>query len=308
MTDRVGEYLSDLAQLRRLSANTVRNYRTALQRLRHYVQPEQEEAAFDWSALDERLLRSWLVDLQRSGLGKRTLHLYMSAVRGFYLFGRKQSWWQINPAARLTLPAFHKPLPVFLTEAQMKTFLQAPAQAWREGRITRPEALRDQLIFEVLYGAGLRISELVGLPYHAVESGQGVARVIGKGGKVRLCPVGNTAMRVAQAYHDLQAQEFGLHAKRWWVSQPAGAALTCRWVQQRMKYYLRACDLPADLTPHKIRHSFATHLLNGGADLRIVQELLGHSSLSTTQIYTHVGLARLQEAYRKAHPRAESQS
>ncbi|MCD8483100.1 MAG: tyrosine-type recombinase/integrase [Verrucomicrobia bacterium] len=303
MDDRAVAYLNDLAHARRLSPNTVRNYRTALSRLKAYVSGGQG-GSMDWHAIDERTLRSWLVDLQREGVGKRTLHLYVSAVRGFYLFGRRQDWWQVNPTVRLTLPAFHKPLPTFLTEAQMEHFLAAPARLWREGSLERSHALRDQLIFEVLYGAGLRISELIGLRFADVEQSAGVARVKGKGGKVRLCPLGATAMRVAACYHRLQRDEFRCDPILFWISQPAGTPLTSRWVQQRMKFYLRSCELPIDLTPHKIRHSFATHLLNEGADLRLVQELLGHSSLSTTQIYTHVGLNRLQEAYRKAHPRA----
>jgi len=171
-----------------------------------------------------------------------------------------------------------------------------------QGAISPFTALRDRLALEILYGGGLRVSELVGLNYGAVDFGQGSVRVLGKGRKERICPLGRTAMALVERFRKTEAKATGpadpivvseLHRRL----QPAK-------VQQMVKRYLALADLPMDITPHKLRHSYATHLLNAGADLRSVQELLGHASLTTTQIYTHTSVARLKEIHAKAHPRA----
>jgi integrase/recombinase XerC len=192
-------------------------------------------------------------------------------------------------------------LPKFLTEKQVTRFLEGPSRRLEAGENTPFEASRDQLIFELLYGAGLRISELVGLRYEHVDLSTGVLRIKGKGGKERLAPMGEMATRALR----LHREEFIENPE---PTDPVVAVngkkpLSAGWVQRRMKVYLALADLPLDLTPHKLRHSFATHLLNAGADLRVVQELLGHGQLSTTQVYTHVGLDRLKDAHRAAHPR-----
>jgi integrase/recombinase XerC len=170
------------------------------------------------------------------------------------------------------------------------------------GAITPFLAWRDRLVMELLYGGGLRVSELVGLNYKFIDFTEGVARVLGKGRKERLCPLGKVAMVVLEKFRTEHARNKG----------PADPVLIntkherlgVREVQLLLKRYLALAELPLDLTPHKLRHSYATHLLNAGADLRLVQELLGHVQLATTQIYTHVTVARLQEIYAKAHPRA----
>jgi integrase/recombinase XerC len=155
---------------------------------------------------------------------------------------------------------------------------------------------------ELLYGGGLRVSELVGLTYGQIDGASGVARVLGKGKKERLCPLGRVAMAVLERFRDEFAERSGYPDPV--VVNSRRERLSVRSVQLILKKYLALADLPADLTPHKIRHSYATHLLDNGADLRLVQDLLGHASLSTTQIYTHVSVARLQDAHRLAHPRA----
>jgi integrase/recombinase XerC len=300
--ERIEQFLSYLAGERRYSPHTVRNYRLALSRLETFL---RTGAGFngDWDAVNGRDLRSWLVEIQRQKVGRRTLHLQVSACRSFYLYGRRQGWFEHNPFAGITVPKFHQPLPVFLTEAQMTELLQAPVTAGKEGATSKEEACRDLLVFELLYGAGFRISELVSLRCGDVDCVSGVAKIAGKGGKQRLCPIGSTALAVWKLYAQMRGQPEQASRETCFVSNLNGEPLSARWVQLRMKYYLQRCGLPLDLTPHKIRHSFATHLLNAGADLRMVQELLGHSSLSTTQVYTHVGLARLKEAHRSAHPR-----
>jgi integrase/recombinase XerC len=184
----------------------------------------------------------------------------------------------------------------------MKLLLTGPQRLLENQSVDAHTAWRDRLAMELLYGGGLRVSELVTLNYGAIDFESGVARVLGKGKKERLCPLGRVALKVLVKFRD----EF---ARRNAPASPVlvnadGTRMTVRAVQLMLKRYLALAGLPLDLTPHKLRHSYATHLLNAGADLRLVQELLGHSQLATTQIYTHVSMARLQEIYAKAHPRA----
>jgi integrase/recombinase XerC len=155
---------------------------------------------------------------------------------------------------------------------------------------------------ELLYGGGLRISELTALTYGAIDFERGVARVVGKGRKERLCPLGRVAIAVLTKFRAEYARSSGPNNRV--LVNPDGSPMTIRAVQLMLKRYLALAGLPLDLTPHKLRHSYATHLLNAGADLRLVQELLGHAQLATTQVYTHVSVARLKEIYAKAHPRA----
>lgn len=207
-----------------------------------------------------------------------------------------------NPFVGVPLPKLEKRLPQFLTEEQMKRLLLGP-QRLIENESERPEiAWRDRLAMELLYGGGLRVSEVVGLNFGSVDVANGVARVVGKGRKERMCPLGRVATAVLVKVRDSYAKRVGPDDPV--LTNPNGTRMTVRAVQLRLKKYLALAELPLELTPHKLRHSYATHLLNAGADLRLVQELLGHAQLTTTQVYTHVSVARLREIYAKAHPRA----
>jgi integrase/recombinase XerC len=207
-----------------------------------------------------------------------------------------------NPFSGAPLPRLERRLPQFLTEEQARKLLASPARLLEAGGCDAFTAVRDRLAMELLYGAGLRVSELVGLDHGAVDLGEGVARVLGKGRKQRICPLGRVACEVLRRFRD----EFtpGAGPGDPVLCSARGSRMTVRAVQLMLKRHLALAGLPLDLTPHKLRHSFATHLLNAGADLRIVQELLGHAQLVTTQVYTHVSIARLKDVYDKAHPRA----
>jgi len=200
------------------------------------------------------------------------------------------------------LPRLEKRLPQFLTEEQMRRLLAGPQRLLDGQDIDAFTAWRDRLVMELLYGGGLRVSELVALDYGAIDRDGGVARVRGKGGKERLCPLGRVAMAVLEKFRRDHAGDTSPGAPV--LVNSRHGRLGVGEVQKLLKRYLALAGLPLDLTPHKLRHSYATHLLNAGADLRLVQELLGHKQLATTQIYTHVSVARLQEIYAKAHPRA----
>jgi integrase/recombinase XerC len=207
-----------------------------------------------------------------------------------------------NPFIGVPLPKLEKRLPKFLTEDQMKQLLTGPSRLLENESVDAFTAWRDRLAMELLYGGGLRVSELVALNYGAIDLGSGVARVFGKGKKERLCPLGVVAIAVLRKFKNEFAHDTAFSAPV--LVTTRHQRMPVRQVQLMLKRYLALADLPRDLTPHKIRHSYATHLLNAGADLRLVQELLGHVSLNTTQVYTHVSIARLKEVYAKAHPRA----
>ena len=258
--------------------------------------------------------KAYLYRLARAQrLGPATMRLRFAALRTFYKHAAREGRVKLNPAADLTLPRLPRRLPVFLNQQQVLALLDAPRQLWmREERRLAAGArkkdrrsaqnwqmLRDVAWLEMFYSAGLRLEELVQIQRRNVDLHQGLVRVIGKGRKERLCPLGGPAVRAVEAYlgacpHDGEALFVSARGRR----------LTGRSVQLGLKRYLAAAGLDAKLTPHKLRHTFATHLLDQGADLRSVQELLGHAQLTTTQIYTSVSVERLKRVYDEAHPRA----
>ncbi len=289
-----------LTHERRVSEYTVRNYRAAVE---HFVRHLEEAGKWhdDFAAVTSIQVRSFLIEAGRNK-ARRTLHNQVSGLRAFYLYLRKQGLAENNPFVGLSLPKLDKPLPKFLTEAQMRSLLNAPILLWKDGKLGEFEAFRDSLILELLYGGGLRVSELCALNHGQVDMGQGVARVIGKGRKERLCPLGPVALQCLKTFVQRFKLEAALSAPV--VCQRSGKRTEPRQIQKLLKTHLAAAGLPLDMTPHKLRHSFATHMLDEGADLRAVQELLGHANLSTTQVYTHVSIARLKQAHMQAHPRA----
>lgn len=298
----IDRFLRFLESEKQYSQYTIRNYRQALEGLLHYVCSSGNATQDVFKLVGPLSLRSYIIEAQRSGASKRTLHLRVSAFRSFFRYLRKHGEIDHNPVAGISVPKYRRPLPKFLTEKEMARFLESPAELLESGEIDAFSASRDSLIFELFYGAGLRISEAVQANWGDYDKPSKCLKVLGKGKKERICPIGDFAAKLLEEFKSAHAVVKGrgdpvLH-------NLGGQRLTAYWIQKRMKLYLKHADLPDDLTPHKIRHSFATHLLNAGADMRVVQELLGHASLSTTQIYTHVGLKRLKDAHRQAHPRA----
>jgi integrase/recombinase XerC len=289
-----------LAKERRYSAYTVRNYRQAFEDFyRWLVGAELWERGL--GQLGSREMRDFVIEAQRR-FDRRTLHNHASGLRTFFKFWMRREKLRNNPLLGVPLPKLEKRLPKFLTEEQMKLLLTGPQRLLENEGVDAATAWRDRLAMELLYGGGLRVSELVGLSYGDIDFESGVARVLGKGRKERLCPLGRVAMAVLAKFRNEFAREKGPTSPV--LLNTKGQRMEIRGVQLMLKRYLTLAGLPLDLTPHKLRHSYATHLLNAGADLRLVQELLGHSQLATTQVYTHVSVARLKEIYAKAHPRA----
>lgn len=293
-------YLAWLAKERRYSQYTVRNYEHAFVDFYQWLVGSQMEAK-PFDEFTRREIRDYVVEAQRR-FDRRTLHLHVSGLRSFFRYWVTRKRLLRNPFTGIPLPRLQKRLPKFLTENQMETLLLGPQRLLDNETVDAFTAWRDRLIMELLYGGGLRVSELCNLQYDAIDLASGSARIVGKGGKERICPLGEVCMAVLRRwrrdFHPPGA------APNWVVVSAKGSPLKPREVQLLLKRYLALADLPADITPHKLRHSYATHLLNAGADLRLVQELLGHANLSSTQVYTHVSMARLKEVHRRAHPRA----
>lgn len=289
-----------LAKERRYSRYTLRNYRQAFDDFYRWLKASGLwERGFD--ALGPRDLRDFVIEAQRR-FDRRTLHNHVSGLRAFFKYWLKRERVARNPFLGVPLPKLEKRLPKFLTETQMKLLLAGPERLLANGSLDARTALRDRLVMELLYGGGLRVSELVALNFGAIDLSAGVGRVLGKGNKERLCPLGRVATALLVKWKDGYAGDASAAAPV--LVNASGERLPVRQVQLLLKRYLALAGLPLDLTPHKLRHSYATHLLNAGADLRLVQELLGHANLATTQIYTHVSVARLRAIYDQAHPRA----
>ena len=298
----VGEFCAHLANERRLSPNTVRNYEEAL---RDFARWAENACGFrgDFASISRRDVRDFVIERGRGNtpLSRRTLHNHVSALRTFFLWLRRKGRLAAAPLTGVVLPKLPKTLPKFLTEQQAAELLAMPQQAFEEGLVDEAQCLRDRAALETLYGGGLRVGELCGLTAEAIDFSAGTARVLGKGGKTRVVPVGGAALDALRA---LAKAQVGVARGAPLFRGKSGKPLSPATVQRQLKKYLALAGLPTDITPHKLRHSCATHMLDRGADLRLVQEQLGHASLSTTQIYTHVTLARLKSAYKKAHPRA----
>ncbi|WP_375737544.1 site-specific tyrosine recombinase XerD [Pseudomonas boanensis] len=231
------------------------------------------------------------------GYKARSTARFLSGVRGFYRYLLREGVISEDPTLQVDLPQLGRPLPKSLSEADVEALLQAPD-------LEDPIGLRDRAMLEVLYACGLRVSELVGLTLEQVNLRQGVLKVFGKGSKERLVPLGEEAILWIERYQR-QARPFLLSGKPSDVLFPSmrGEQMTRQTFWHRIKHHAQVACIAKSLSPHTLRHAFATHLLNHGADLRVVQMLLGHSDLSTTQIYTHIARARLQELHAQHHPR-----
>jgi integrase/recombinase XerC len=300
MKREIAQFLRYLQIERGSSPHTIKGYREDLTAAADYF-ADENGATPDPASLSAVELRGLLSALHEAGFAKTSIARKLASLRSFYRFGQREGWVKSNPARALRNPRKGRSLPHFLTTEDIGKLLAAPPAK-------SPMGLRDRAILETLYSAGLRVSELVGLSDGDADLAQGVLRVRGKGRRERLSPLGSYAMRALHAWlhvrtvspKEPQGREAPLFTNRF------GTRLTTRSVGRMLEKYLETTGLDSRTSPHTLRHSFATHLLDRGADIRSVQELLGHKSLVTTQIYTHVSTATLRAAYEKAHPRARA--
>ncbi len=296
MEEALAEFLRHLALEKNASAHTVKSYREDLTQAVTFFRAKLGSSNPTPGQLSTRLLRAYLVWLHEQGYAKTTVARRIAAVRSWCRFMCRQGTLTANPADSLRGPRQDKKLPHFLAEDATERLLTAPPA-------NTPLGLRDRALLETVYSAGLRVSEATGLNLGELDLDSGLATVRGKGKKERLALLGPKALKALK--HWLEARD-GLPRKNSDAVflNKNGTRLTSRSVGRLVEKYLARAGLDARTSPHSLRHSFATHLLDRGADIRSVQELLGHRSLATTQIYTHVTTHRLQESYQKAHPRA----
>jgi integrase/recombinase XerC len=309
MESRVDSFLRHLQDERRASGYTVRNYS---QVLNEFVAWHERERGITpaWGELQRDDFRFYLRSLGRRQLSRAAIQLRFSALRSLYKYLVRLGMVVTSPIKGLALPKSVQRLPKFLTRAQMETLLEAPLveMIQREksfGRaFDRSAYHRDLAILETIYSCGLRVSELSALRVCDLDFQEQIVRVKGKGKKERQVPVGSPALEAINSYWSFLPQPPTGEAPVFFARREGRSPVSPRVMQLRLKKYLAAAGLDPALTPHKLRHSYATHLLDAGADLRSVQELLGHAHLVTTQAYTHVSTERLKKAYDKAHPRA----
>jgi site-specific recombinase XerD len=289
----VESFLDTLEFERHVSPRTLINYRHALESFRESAKPPQ------WKKCTADDFRRFLYELMKAGAARATIRLHFAALRTFYKWLTERHGLERNPLKEVQLPKLERKLPVVLTIAQVEDLLGAPFRAPREKQAPEWTAARDAAILELFYSSGLRLSELVSLDVAHVDPFSESLRVLGKGRKERVVPVGAPALEAIQRYRSEARVTSGplfISKQRSRISAVSVGAV--------LRKYLRHTSIPVKISPHKLRHSFATHMLDAGADLRGVQALLGHASISTTQIYTHVTVERLKKAYGEAHPRA----
>jgi len=301
----VADYLDHLAKERDVSPNTVRAYTRDLADFVQFLGKYYGGSAWSWQGVDRIAMRAFLGQLSKRGLSKRSMARTLSAIRSFYKYLHRNEIVDANPARAVGAPRLEKYLPGYLDRAQIDLLFQmAEVRAW-EGNFVD---VRNLAILELFYSTGMRLSELQGLSRGDLDLVSQQVKVRGKGRKERIIPLGDHAMLAIRNYEskrDELLRGLGPKADRNAVFlAKTGKRIGVRAVQKAVTNFLKQVDEDAGLSVHSLRHTFATHLLDAGADLRAVQELLGHSSISTTQIYTHTSIERLKQVYDKAHPRA----
>ncbi|WP_319380011.1 site-specific tyrosine recombinase XerD [Thiomicrorhabdus sp.] len=289
----INDFLQFLTLNQGLSQNTVQAYRRDLKLLLEWM---PEHALDDLSGVQGEDLKGFMLEMQESRTASSNARL-LSALKQFYQWALQYQSFTADPTALLKGPKLTKSIPAVLSEQQVDDLLRAPD-------ISTPLGLRDRAILELMYATGLRVSEVVALPLEQLNLSAGLVQVIGKGNKERIVPLGEVAIEWLQRYMRNARPVLLKHAwgEALFISQQ-GRSMTRQTLWHRVKKLARQADICGDLSPHGLRHAFATHLLNHGADLRSVQLLLGHSDLSTTQIYTHVAKERLHQLHQTHHPR-----
>lgn len=287
-------FLEYLSVEKNSSHRTLANYHHAMTRFRKW-HPSFE----GWKAVTPDDFRDYLYDCMKGEMARATIRLHFAALRSFYKYLTRREGLPLNPVAEVQLPKAEKKLPVVLTQAQVTELLEMPFKIEQPSQAADWTAWRDAAILELFYSSGVRLAELASMNIDDFDFHQECVRVFGKGSKERICPVGSMASEAIHAYRNkARVMEGALFISK------LRRRLSTRAISDIFKKYHVLSSIPVNVSPHKLRHSFATHLLDHGADLRSVQTLLGHASLSTTQIYTHVSIERMKTVYEKTHPRA----
>jgi len=285
----IDKFIRYLEVEKNYSGHTILNYRLDLENFKKFLADTTIEK------VDYLTLRKYLALLKEKNLGARTVNRRLSALRSFFKFLTRDGYLKTNPILILSSPKLEKHLPAFMTEEETAKLIESAFAKSEKDE----QGLRDRAILETFYSTGIRISELVGLSIDDVDFISGIVKVMGKGRKERIVPIGDAAITTIRRYLDKRKKQ----ASALFLNKN-GSRISSRGVRGIVGKYIHLAGIRQGISPHTFRHSFATHLLNRGADLRTVQELLGHANLSTTQIYTHLTTERLKSVYDKAHPRA----
>jgi len=298
----ISNFLDYLTVEKGLSQNTTEAYRNDLQQLGDFMQEEAKKLGVipPWAAFNRQSMLSYLLSLRERSYAPATVARKVAAVKSFFSFMVSEGIMKANPIEGVGSPKIGKALPKPISISQVRRLLEQPV------KLAGSDAKRDRAMLELLYASGMRVSELVSLNLDDIDIEGGYIRCFGKGHKERLLPIHQQAASVVEDYIKENRSRL-VHSKdeRALFVNARGERLTRQGLWQILKEYAKSAELGADITPHTLRHSFATHMLNGGADLRSVQELLGHANITTTQVYTHLTTEHIRNSYEKAHPRAK---
>ena len=288
----IDSFLRFLQLEKGLSKNTLSSYQTDISGFNQWC----SDQAIEFSQVNLSDAENFIVSLRKKELAPASISRKISSLKSLFVYLKKQQHIKTNPFQDLVLPKIPKSLPKSMSMAEVNTLLDAPDTSTFIG-------LRDKTMLELMYATGLRVSELVNLKYSSFDFERSVIKVLGKGSKERIIPFGDSALSWLKQYIDFRRQNnLSMNSKYFFISQKL-SQVTRQSFWQRVEHYQKIASIPYKISPHTLRHAFATHLLNNGADLRSVQMLLGHSDLSTTQIYTHIAKQRLSEMIKKHHPR-----
>jgi len=298
----IDNFLNYLTVEKGFPPNTIAAYRNDLSQLANFIEEEAAKRGSipPWASFDRQSMLSYLLDLRQRNYAATTIARKVAAVRSLFNFMVAEGIIKSNPIQDVRSPKIGKSLPKPISFSQVRQLIEQP------GKLSTPEAKRDGAMLELLYASGMRVSELVSLNLDDIDIGGGFVRCFGKGHKERIIPIHEQAASAVKGYiEEVRPQLVHNDDEKALFLNARGERLTRQGFWQKLKEYAKSANLGAEVTPHTLRHSFATHMLSGGADLRSVQELLGHANISTTQVYTHLTTEHIRRTYEKSHPRAK---
>jgi len=298
----IDNFLNYLTVEKGFPPNTIAAYRNDLNQLAGFIEEEAAKRGSipPWASFDRQSMLSYLLDLRQRNYAATTIARKVAAVRSFFKFMVAEGLIKANPIQDVRSPKIGRSLPKPISFSQVRRLIEQP------GKLSTPEAKRDRAMLELLYASGMRVSELVSLNLGDVDLEGGYVRCLGKGNKERVIPIYEQAVLAVKEYIEETRPQLMRNAdEKALFLNPRGERLTRQGFWQKLKGYAKSANLESEVTPHTLRHSFATHMLSGGADLRSVQELLGHANISTTQVYTHLTTEHIRRTYEQSHPRAK---
>ncbi len=300
MDKNIRNFLRYISLERRYSAHTVESYSNDLTQFASFLYNYFNTNTVFWQRIEKKIIRHFLISLQERGISKRSVARKLAAIKSFFKYLHREEIIEQNHALSIKMPKFERKLPEFISEQEIEQLLALP-------EVRSFEGLRDLLILELLYGTGMRLSELINLKEKDILMAENLVRILGKGNKERVIPIGNEAKKVLLNYLEFRPQYAGKSVEHLLVLK-SGKKMYPVAVQRILKKYLGEVSQIQKTSPHILRHTYATHLLNAGAGIRVVKDLLGHENLSTTQVYTHLSIDHLKNIYNRAHPGATDKS